>query len=203
MAEELRIRSVALFFVKFLGLAPICLVLWWSLLPYYAHGLAITCTAILEHASLEPIHGVNVVAQGKVNTETILAFTLDGRERSIAVGLLATNVAPYVALVLATAGIRLARRLCILALGTGILILGHGVYLLVAFLFAEAISESPDIPTAIAQLFLTLPFLLWIVLAYWDRVVAVFATNEGGDTENVLTRPPATSLLEGTDREKT
>lgn len=96
------------------------------------------------------------------------------------------NVAPFLALVLATGGISWLRRLLTLLGGTAILVLGHVVYLCyLAWLFHKMVSQPgsmppPDVlPQVASQFFVILPFLLWVVLAYWDRLAGYFAEDNG------------------------
>jgi hypothetical protein len=62
-----------------------------------------------------------------------------------------------------------------------VLVIGHALYIILAFAFAESISRSPAIPTALAQLFLTLPFLLWVLLAYWEKLATFWCGESSSD----------------------
>lgn len=126
-------------------------------------------------------------AGGILNTATTLELTTAAGSYPLAMGQLATNTAPYVALVLATSGLSWFRRIKALAGGVSALVVSHIVYIVLAFQFAPAIRNAPDLPTVIAQLFLTLPFFLWIVLVYRNRWAgrvdqqSVDSRTDGGD----------------------
>ncbi len=87
------------------------------------------------------------------------------------------------ALVLATKGLRLVRRLRILLYGCGILMVGHVLFIVVLMRFQEALKSASEVPTAVMQFYLTLPFLLWIVFAYWDRLVGATPEMEADGRE--------------------
>ncbi|MBI4560356.1 MAG: hypothetical protein HY706_22440 [Candidatus Hydrogenedentes bacterium] len=167
------LKELSLFLGRLVLLAPVCLVLWWLIMPYYAWVLGEISVVVLRYLLRLPVESVTVEPSGFLNTETLLRFGWESRTREIAMCVLVTNIATFVALVLATprgARLTLRRRLRTLALGTGILALGQEVYLILAFTFAGAVSQSPEFPTALAQVFITLPFPLWVVLAHWDRM---------------------------------
>ncbi len=166
-------RNILLFFLKFCFFAPVCLVLWWLCLPYYGWVVGQISGSILLHVTGIPLTSMDIVPDGVLNTETWLVFRVDGEKR-LPIGLLVTNVAPFLALVLSTGGLAWRRRLKVLGIGVAILAGGHVLYIVLAFVFSQRIALSREIPTALGQLFLTIPFLLWIVLAYWDRLSAYF-----------------------------
>ncbi|HEO71048.1 MAG TPA: hypothetical protein ENN80_07275, partial [Candidatus Hydrogenedentes bacterium] len=159
------------FAVRFVVFAPLCLVLWWLVLPVYARILGAVSSAILEYIANVPIESYDVSntgltnEKGILNTGTRLTFLLDdGTPRTMpGLGSLVTNVAPFVALVLATSTLTLLRRAKIIAIGLPVLFAAHVGFVLIAFL-----AGASEFSTALAQLFITLPFLLWIVLAYWE-----------------------------------
>jgi hypothetical protein len=152
--------------VRFIILAPVCLVLWLLVLPYYAWGLAYVSEIFLKYVLQYPIMDVTATAAGYLNTGTKITFELATVNRSMPdVGHLTTNLAPFVALVLATSGLRLTRRLKILAIGTPIILLSHALTVILRF----TAGRTP-LPTAIGFISITLPFLLWIVLAYWGKI---------------------------------
>jgi hypothetical protein len=178
MSDASRMRPVFLFCLKFILVVPVCLVAWWGMVPAYTWGIGHLTSATLTAAAGADITGTAVERKGILNTGTELVFTVGGARRGMPITQVVSNVAPFLALVLATAGLSLRRRCAILAIGTGILILGHWAYLVFAFIFASRISASPHLPTALAQLFLTLPFLLWITLAYWGGLADLFGQEQ-------------------------
>ena len=143
---------------------------WFSLLPYYAEALMQVSGGILVSVFGFPIDSGHIIAKGLLNTESQLVFISQGRETKQSIGVLVTNVAPYLALVLATGGLSWLRRIWVLLLGSAILISGHILFLVLALRFGRFAAANPEIPTAVAQFYLTLPFLLWIVLAYWNKI---------------------------------
>ena len=91
------------------------------------------------------------------------------------IGLVATNVAPFAALVLATAGLTLARRLRVLGAGIAILVASHIAFLVWAVAVRPQIHAGAEIPVVITQLFIVMPFVLWVALAYWRRILELVA----------------------------
>ena len=162
-------KAVALFCLRFLFIMPVCLVTWWLVLPWYAWCLGHIAEALLSAFSSMPVQEVRVVRAGILNTGTSLTFVLDHAKPSIQVAGVVSNLAPYVALVLATRSLPLRRRLAALAIGSGILWLGHQAYVTLALVFSSQIQAHPAAPRALGELFITLPFLLWIVLASWHH----------------------------------
>lgn len=175
MPERRAIRTALLFSAGLLVLIPVCLVLWGYALPYYADLLGNATAPVIRILLGMPIDSVDTVAQGLFNTGTLLRFNMGPRHPALNVGALVFNIPPFIALMAITPGLRWRRRLKALAIGLFVLFAGHVVYLLLAFAFASRIAHSPEIPTALGELFLTLPFLLWIVLGYWERLAGYLA----------------------------
>ena len=167
MASESQLRRVTLFALRLAFVTPIVLALWWLSMPAYAWVIGEIAALFLTFVGGYPIQHVVVHAAGLLNTDTTLGFDLGGRVPVTPVSWVITNVAVYAALVIATRGLGWRRRLGALAGGVAILAVSHVSQIIVFFAFAKAIARNPQIPTAIAQIFITLPFLLWVVLAYW------------------------------------
>ncbi len=163
--------SVAFFCAKFLVFVIVLVVLWWLFLPWYGQALIQATGMPLRYIMGMNVEAGNIEADGVLNTNTVLTLVVDGRGRSMPIALLVTNLPPYIALVLATAGIGWKRRVRILVYGCCILCFFHAAFIIVALRFQDAMLQASEIPTAVIQFFLTLPFLLWIVFAYWDRIV--------------------------------
>lgn len=179
MNKEHPLRKVLFFCAKFLVLITILGVIWWKLLPVYGYVLVQISGGLLKFVLAVPIESGHIDAAGVLNTESkLVLLQASGPPRSMDLALLITNIPPYIALVLATAGLGLWRRLRILAYGCGILMFGHIVFIVVIFRFQEALKGASEVPTATIQFFLTLPFLLWIVFAYWDRIAAYLSAEE-------------------------
>lgn len=167
-------RMILSVVLRFMLIVPFALVAWWAIMPVYALVLGHVAAAIIRLLGV-PIEGVRVFGTGMfggeaiLNTGTSLAFKVGAREPSLLISGLVTNVAPYVALVLATPAMRWVRRIAILAAGFAILALTHLIFLVLAFKAGKS-----DLMLATAQFFMMLPFLLWIVLAYWDKLLGYF-----------------------------
>ncbi len=166
MAIESHLRRVTLFALRLALITPFVLALWWLSMPAYAWLVGQVAALLLKVAGGYPIEHVVVKAVGFLNTDTTLGFDLGDRTPTTPVSWVVTNVAVYVALVLATRRIDWKQRLRALAIGAAVLAATQVTHIVVFFHFAKAIARDPQIPTAIAQIFITLPFLLWIVLAY-------------------------------------
>ncbi len=178
--ERLRGRGPLWFCAKFLVFVTVLVAAWWMFLPYYGQFLLQVSGGILKYALGLPIESGRVVSKELLNTGTDLVFRMaEGRIRGLHIALLTTNVPPYLALVLATGGLALGRRLRVMAYGFGILCAFHLIFIIVFMRFQETLAKASEIPTAVVLFFLTLPFLMWIVFAYWDRL-----TGNGGPSRN-------------------
>lgn len=187
MSEARRGRGILLFVLKFLLLAPVILFLWWAyLLPPYSWLLGQTSGLLINLFSVHSIEAMSVEAddRGILNTLSLLVFVEDGQRKPFPVSFLVDSFPPFVILVLATAGLTLLRRLLILVAGSLILFAGNAVYITVVYIYAQSISRAPEISNAVGQFWLTLPFVLWILLAYWDRMGAYFQEDTALDENN-------------------
>lgn len=181
-----RIVGVLHFCRNFIELAVIIGVLWWLAIPYYGELLARFGGGILRYALDVPIAAGYVVPEGVLNTQSflVLIFSDDaggnmaGHELRFPIALLITNMAPYLALVLATPRLGMVHRIVTLIVGAGIIFIGHLGFVVGALYFREQIAQAPDIPTALVQLYLTLPFVLWIVLAYWGKIARYLTDDD-------------------------
>jgi len=166
-------RATLLLCLKFAVLAPICLVVWLWLLPAYTWLLGQATGLVLRVVLRVPIETVVVTRDGFLNTGTALAYALtNGHQPTMHdVGKLVTNVAPFIALVLSTSGLGLWRRVKVAVLGFVIIFLFHGLTIVLRFV---STGSKLALPNTIGFIAVTLPFLLWIVLAYWDKLVVYF-----------------------------
>ena len=172
--------GIAGFAARFLALLLPLLAAWWLALPWYGWGLMQTSGVVLRGALGMPILSGTIQADGVLNTDSRMIFTLgDGRTRTLKIALLVTNVPPFLALVLASPGLAWRRRLRALVIGTAILVAGHWTFIVVAMRWQDALMRASEIPTAIIQFFLTLPFLLWIALAFWEKLVELVTGDPG------------------------
>jgi len=177
--------GIAGFAARFLALLLPLLAAWWMALPWYGWGLMQTSGVVLRSALGVPIISGTIQAEGVLNTDSHMTFTLgDGRTRTLKIALLVTNVPPFLALVLASPGLAWRRRLRALAIGTAILVAGHWIFIVVAMRWQDTLMRASEIPTAMIQFFLTLPFLLWIALAYWEKLVDLVTKDPNGRNGN-------------------
>ncbi len=183
MQEPSRVRTLLFFCIRFIVLAPLVLAAWWSVMPYYVSALGHTCAWFMRVALHQPIEGIQVSSEGVLNTAMTLGFISADNELTIEVSLIVTNIAPFVALLLATPGLAFRRRMTVLAIGSAILILGHALYLVLGYVCAPTIAQRPEVPMAAAELSVMLPFLLWIVMAYWDRIAQRMFSAQADDQE--------------------
>lgn len=170
------LAALCFFCIKFLVFVTVLVVAWWLLLPVYGYVLVQLSGAILRYAMNVPIVAGWIETGGVLNTDSWLFFRIEGYayEKKTAIALLITNLPPYLALVLATPGLRLMRRLRIMLYGSAILISGHILFLVIVLRYQEALQKEAlqsfsELPMAVMQFYLTLPFLLWIVFAYLHR----------------------------------
>jgi hypothetical protein len=172
-------RMILSVVLRFVLIVPFVLVAWWAIMPAYVLVLGKVAAFILRTMLGVPIESVRVFGTGMMNPEavlntgTTLGFILGAKERALLVSALVTNVAPYIALVLATPAMKPVRRVVILLVGVAILALTHLAFLILAFKAGRS-----DLMMATAQFFMMLPFLLWIVLAYWDKLISYFQDSD-------------------------
>ncbi|HOJ34018.1 MAG TPA: hypothetical protein PKY35_14785 [Candidatus Hydrogenedentes bacterium] len=158
------------FTVRFLCLAPVCLVLWWYVLPAYAKILGFFSVVILRFVFLAGIESFRIVPLGLFYTGTLLQFHTDTQEFPFPIGQLTTNMAPFVALMFSTPKIKLRKRILATSIGCMSLFFSHLFYVVFAFQFSRQVNTPPYVSHIIAPVFLTLPFLLWIVLLQKDLI---------------------------------
>ena len=183
MASDSHIRRIALFALRLAVIAPVVLALWWLCMPVYARAVGEISAMVLRLFGAFPIQRVVIHASGMLNTGTTLGFDLGDRTPSIEIAEVLTNLATFVSLVLATRRLNWTTRLGGLAAGLAVLVLSHVTYVVVFFAYAKTIARYPQIPTAIGQIFVTLPFLLWIVLAYWRTLQTLAGTSTTKEAE--------------------
>ncbi len=160
------------FCLRFLVFVVVLEILWLLALPYYGQMLLQAAGIPLRYLFGVPIEAGRIEAQEILNTGTKLIYTVTGIERTMPLAKLAANIPPYIALVLATAGLAGKRRMRILLYGCAILCGFHALFIIIVLRFQEALLHVSEVPTAIIIFFLTLPFMLWIVFAYWDRILS-------------------------------
>ncbi len=173
-----------LFVGKFIVGIVVLLGVWWGFLMLgYAWILGKVCALIAGTLLGMDVTQVELQPKGLFNTETLLNFVFSDKPHPFPVALLITNIPPFAALVLATSGLGIWHRLRVLLAGVGILFASHVLFVSVLLRFQEQLKTHPEVPTAIMQVIIaTLPFILWIRLAYWDRVSALL--REGLEDAN-------------------
>lgn len=179
-------RSILAFCLKFALIAPICMIVWWMIVPTYAWLLGQFCAGLIVRLFGLPIEAMEITSEGVLNTKTVLVFFHEGHRQTIEIGRFVNNLPPFAALVLASPGLGFLRRLKVLATGTAILLASHVAFLIPFYVFARRIRQAPELPLAFGMFLLTLPFILWIALAYWGEVTAFFEeekNTQGEDTE--------------------
>jgi len=182
MSKQSHLKGLLFFCLKFLVLVTVLVVVWWLAIPAYGYLLIQVTGGVLKGVMGVAIEAGRIETGGVLNTDSLLVFVHDGGIASkMPIALLVTNLPPYWALVLATAGLRWRRRLAILGYGSAILVFSHVLHIVVVLKYGAVLQRVSEVPTAVAQFYLTLPFLLWIVLAYWDRIGALLGENDGGD----------------------
>jgi hypothetical protein len=158
------------FVLRFSVIVPVCLIVWWWMIPYYGWMIGQIAAQIMGLFG-ERVTTVRLEADGFFNTETLLTMESVSGTRSDVIAPIVTNLATFVALVLATAGLNVRRRLQVLGAGAGILMASHVVFLVWAIAIAPSVREAAELPIVVAQIFITMPFLLWIVLAHWQTIL--------------------------------
>lgn len=169
--------AVTLFLLKFVIIvAGLLLVWWWIVQPPYVWVAGQTAGILIRYVMGASLDGMRVAIseKGVLSTMTSLEYIYGDDTARINVAFLVANLPTYFALVLATSGIGWARRAKALAYGGSILFAGHVVFLVVMFTFAQKVQAAPEVPTAFGIFVMTLPFLLWIVFAYWEQALGWF-----------------------------
>lgn len=175
-----RAHPVIVFCLKFVLAAPVCLALWWTILPSYVWTLGQACGQMLNTLTSISIEALNVVTDpsGVLNTKTDLVFVSNAREKTISIAPIANSMVPFIILMLATPGMKIKKMLVRMAFGVSILWIAQVTFLVGIFIFAESLEESPEIALGLGKFLLTLPFVLWIALAYWTRLAALLIEEE-------------------------
>ncbi len=169
--------KILAFLLRFALLVPVCLILWWLVMPYYGWLIGQIAAQFMGLFG-ERITTVRIEVAGILNTETLLTLESASGTQSDMIGSVVTNTAPFIALVLATAGLTIKRRFQVMAAGAAILMASHIIYLVWAVAVAPNVGESPELPIVVAQIFITMPFVLWIVLAYWRTLLELMTPEQ-------------------------
>jgi hypothetical protein len=165
--------------LRFLVLAAVIVPLLWKfVIPYYAWFISFMLYP-LHNALGDDIARIGLALDGMLNTKTQVLYHM---QRGIviewpAASPLYSNIGPYIALVLATGGITWKRRFYDLLIGLAVLFACQVAFTFVMVRFRQPFMTAYHFPEALGQFFMTLPFLLWIVLAYWQHIRGLFAAR--------------------------
>lgn len=190
--EGLRLTDVARLVVRFLIAAPLCLVLWWLMLPAYAWFVGHLAVFPLVYLLGIPVEAVTVARHGILNTGTELAFVLEGVAYPFPAGVpVLSTIVSFTILVLATPGLALRRRLRAWGIGSAVLFAVQLAFLVTAFAFRHEIAQHRRISASITEVSFALPFLLWAVLAYRDKLMTLIggASRDSGASDEVEEAP--------------
>lgn len=171
MSDALLPRTWLFFGFRFLAVALVLVPLWWLLSPYYGWLLIQGGGVLLRDLWGMPLTAGHIEARGILHTESILVFYLGDQPARMKFVQLITNLPPFVALMVATPRLRWKHRVATTLLGAGLLCGGHLLFIVLALRYSSSLQQQTEIPTALAQFYLTLPFLLWIVMACGHRFV--------------------------------
>jgi len=169
--RDANLKEVVFFCLKFLiFLLPLVAFWWYLALPWYGELLKQISGSILKYAFGANITSGDIQLKGLMNTESVLSFTIGNHEPAMPIVKLVSNIPPYLALVFATPGIAAIRRIKVTLYGLGILFFFHAGFIVFALRIQSYNVDYSKIPMALGQFMITLPFLLWIIFAYWDKI---------------------------------
>lgn len=172
--EVFRLTDVARLVVRFLIAAPLCLVAWWLMLPAYAWFVGHLAAFPLVRLLGIPVEAVTVERHGVLNAGTELAFVLEGVAYPFPAGVpVLSTIVSFTILVLATPELTPRRRLRAWGIGSAVLLAVQLAFLATAFAFRHEIAEHRRISASITEVSFALPFLLWAVLAYRDKLMTL------------------------------
>ncbi len=187
MAREHPIGRALFFCVKFLLFLVVIMWAWLMLMPYYGWLLMQASGGLLMNVFGVPLEpGCSVQASGFLNFTSTITLAMDGHQPASNFTQVAANLAPFLALVLATGRLGLKRRLLILLGGSALLVACHIAFMTYigyqthrAFTSGAMAAHAVDISQVAIQFMIMLPFLLWLVLAYWDKLAGYFSDGAG------------------------
>ncbi len=185
MSTQRRSQRIALFALKFLAIAPIFLVAWWMVVPTYSWILGQASGVMINAISARDIVALSVESGGILGTKTDLHLTTaaTGSDVSMTISLILRTAPGFALLVLATPALGIVRRLRALIIGAAVLFVSHILFVVLMYLFVFG-SDSPNaelIADVLGKFLLTMPFILWLTLAYWDKVMAFLSDEDGED----------------------
>lgn len=175
-AQDLRVRSILAFVVRFMVLMGLGLFIWWQAMDAYVYGVGWVAQWPLR-ALGEPIEKVELYGKSQQKDEGDphigIVYRLEsGREQGLAdLQRFYMSLPTFLALVLATSPMTWKRRIVALGAGAAILLGIHIAYLVVMFYGRDFImAHWEDAVRMQMTAFTTAPFLLWALLAYGGRI---------------------------------
>lgn len=155
------------FCVKFLVVVIPLVCLWWSLIPLYGWLLVQISGVILKYVMGVPIVAGGIRSSGFLNTASTIYFAIQGYEfeKVSPIALLVTNLPPFVSLMIITK-INWRSKLIRSLIGSGIIALGHILFIVLVLRYQDALKKYSELPTAVIQFYLTMPFMLWIAMVF-------------------------------------
>lgn len=162
------VRTLA-FCIKFIVVVIPLVCIWWWLIPIYGWILVQISGAILRFVMGVPILAGGVRPDGFLNTGSTIYFLIQGYEfeKASPIALLITNLPPFISLMLITR-ISWINRLKKIIWGSIIIILGHILFIVIVLRYQEVLKQYSQLPVAVIQFYLTMPFMLWIAMVFRD-----------------------------------
>jgi hypothetical protein len=176
--EDRRVRSILFFALRFLALMALGLFIWWQVMDSYVLGAGWAAQWPLralgvQIEKVELLGKAHPMNQGERDpTIGIMYIMKNGMAQAIGdLQRFYMNLPTFIALVLATWPMTWRRRLFALLVGSVVLVFVHIAYLVVMFFWHDAIIANMEDAVRIQMAVMTtVPFLLWALLAYGDRI---------------------------------
>lgn len=166
------------FCMKFIIVVVPLVCLWWLFIPIYGWLLVQISGAILKFVMGVPIVAGGIRPSGFLNTASTIYFVIQGYEfeKASPIALLITNLPPFISLILITR-ISLLSRLKKMLWGAGIIMLGHILFIVIVLRYQEVLKQYNELPMAVIQFYLTMPFMLWIAMVFRERFLRRFMNS--------------------------
>lgn len=167
-----------LFCIKFILVVVPLVCIWWALIPVYGWILVQISGSILRFIMGVPIMAGGIRPSGFLNTASVIYFVIQGYEfeKTSPIALLITNLPPFISLMLITR-ISWISRLKKILWGVGIIMLGHILFIVIVLRYQEVLKAYSELPMAVIQFYLTMPFMLWIAMVFRERFLNRSANN--------------------------
>jgi hypothetical protein len=161
---------IGTFLLRLAVLLPVMVAAGWLATPYYVWIIGNLTAATFNFLVLNPIQGVRieVAPEAVLRSSVHLVYVTKEGAYPMNAGALTGNLAPYLAMVLATPGITGRWRWRALWRGTLALVVTHMALIFGLFAIRDRVAETIEIASGVSVFLLTLPFVLWIALASWE-----------------------------------